>query len=254
VSLLLDSLPSPKTAHWQDVRWLVEIVTRHDARTNFADVSLAHLQGLISPEKSWQRQGPDFGIPIGNLTSQFAANAILTGLDHYVARQLRPGAYARYMDDLLLFGDSRDELAEMAPKIDHWLRKNRRQALHPGKTKLTRLDEGIEFLGYRLRQTPNPANPLRILLPAKKSWEFIKACRQLEKSGIPEPEFIEPIFNVRSRRGAQRSVARVNSRLGFIRHARSYRLRKYALARLVSSPTLEGKITVRPNRRAIGGT
>ena len=50
------------------------------------------------------------GLPIGNLTSQFFANYYLSLLDHYVLEQLKPCGYVRYMDDFLLFDDSKEKL------------------------------------------------------------------------------------------------------------------------------------------------
>jgi hypothetical protein len=51
-----------------------------------------------------------WGLPIGNLTSQFWANVYLNPFDHFVKRQLRVPGYVRYVDDMLLFGDSKVEL------------------------------------------------------------------------------------------------------------------------------------------------
>ncbi|MEZ5355838.1 MAG: hypothetical protein R2762_24655 [Bryobacteraceae bacterium] len=39
------------------------------------------------------------GLPLGNQTSQFFANVYLNPMDHMIDRNLRPGAYARYVDD-----------------------------------------------------------------------------------------------------------------------------------------------------------
>ncbi len=50
------------------------------------------------------------GLPIGNLTSQFWANVYLNPLDHYIKRRLRVPGYVRYVDDMLLFADSKEQL------------------------------------------------------------------------------------------------------------------------------------------------
>jgi RNA-directed DNA polymerase len=47
------------------------------------------------------------GLPIGNLTSQWFANLTLGRLDRLVVEQLRIPGYARYMDDFVVFSDSR---------------------------------------------------------------------------------------------------------------------------------------------------
>ncbi len=50
------------------------------------------------------------GLPIGNLTSQFFANFYLSELDHYILEHLKPNGYVRYMDDFLLFDNSKERL------------------------------------------------------------------------------------------------------------------------------------------------
>ena len=89
------------------------------------------------------------GLPLGNQTSQFFANVFLDPLDQAVTRELRPGAYARYVDDFVLFGDSKDELREMRGRIVELLERDR-LALHERKSRLYRCAEGVTFLGWRL--------------------------------------------------------------------------------------------------------
>jgi len=50
------------------------------------------------------------GLPIGNLTSQFWSNCYLDPFDHFIKRELRCGAYLRYVDDFAVFGDSKRQL------------------------------------------------------------------------------------------------------------------------------------------------
>ena len=88
------------------------------------------------------------GLPLGNQTSQFFANVYLDSLET-VVRQLRPQAYARYVDDFVLFGDSKDDLREMRRRIAETLEEERLR-LHEGKSRLYRCSEGLTFLGWRL--------------------------------------------------------------------------------------------------------
>lgn len=50
------------------------------------------------------------GLPIGNLTSQFWANCYLNPFDHFVKQELRCRAYQRFVDDFLLFADTKSQL------------------------------------------------------------------------------------------------------------------------------------------------
>lgn len=61
------------------------------------------------------------GLPIGNLTSQFFANFYLSGLDHFVLEQLKPCGYVRYMDDIVVFENSKERLKSIFTKYRNFL-------------------------------------------------------------------------------------------------------------------------------------
>ena len=92
------------------------------------------------------------GLPLGNQTSQFFANVYLNPMDQMIARNLRPGAYARYVDDFLLFCGDKRQLREMHAGIGEFLCRFRLM-LHPGKSRVYRCQDGFPFLGFRLFPT-----------------------------------------------------------------------------------------------------
>jgi len=55
---------------------------------------------------------PGKGLPIGNLISQHFANYYLGILDHWIKEELRVRCYLRYMDDFILFADTRQKLQQ----------------------------------------------------------------------------------------------------------------------------------------------
>lgn len=87
------------------------------------------------------------GLPIGNLTSQFFANVLLDRVDHLVKDRLRVRRYVRYVDDLAAFGPERAPLVELRAAIAEELAAMRLE-LHPRKSRLRRVTEGITFLGF----------------------------------------------------------------------------------------------------------
>ena len=94
---------------------------------------------------------PGRALPIGNLTSQWFANLYLDGCDHYVVDGLGFGSrYVRYMDDMLVFSDSKAEIWGGYNEIRHWLRENRQLALKDAATIVAPVTEGIPFLGLRV--------------------------------------------------------------------------------------------------------
>ena len=92
------------------------------------------------------------GLPLGNQTSQFFANIYLNPLDHFIRRQLKPAQYARYVDDFILFAESKSELAHMRHAIEEFLLPYR-LLMHPAKSRVYQTAEGFTFLGWRIFPT-----------------------------------------------------------------------------------------------------
>jgi hypothetical protein len=93
---------------------------------------------------------PGKGLPIGNLTSQHFANHYLTPLDHFVKEKLRIPGYLRYMDDILLFSDSKRFMSEAHQQIMDFLELKLKLQLKSEVTVHAPISEGIPFLGMRL--------------------------------------------------------------------------------------------------------
>ncbi len=89
------------------------------------------------------------GLPIGNLTSQFLANLYLDDLDQFIKCQLRIPAYLRYVDDFIVLGNDKTELAELRETIREFLLKERLR-LHPCKAHIVPVWRGLDVLGYRV--------------------------------------------------------------------------------------------------------
>lgn len=97
------------------------------------------------------------GLPIGNLTSQLWGNFYLDPLDHWLTEVERQGAYLRYTDDFLLFGDDKAGLWELRRGIVRQLAALRLKLAEP-KSRLLATREGVPFCGFRfhpgLRRDP----------------------------------------------------------------------------------------------------
>ena len=93
---------------------------------------------------------PGKGLPIGNLTSQFLANVYLDPLDHLIKDRLRVRGYIRYMDDLLLLANTREELVAHQQAVSDYLESRLALSLKPSATWINRSGHGISFLGMRI--------------------------------------------------------------------------------------------------------
>jgi RNA-directed DNA polymerase len=147
------------------------------------------------------------GLPIGNLTSQHFANLYLNGADHFIKETCKMRGYIRYMDDLVLFSDSKQTLHVSLFGLENYLKSERKLALKENKTIIAPVTQGIPFLGFR--QFPN----LRRVQNAKVK-RFRKKIQQREK------QFLRGDIDERT------LVRSVNSLVGFVRHADSVQLRR----------------------------
>jgi len=89
------------------------------------------------------------GMPIGNLTSQFFANLYLNELDYYVKHVLKAKFYLRYVDDFVILHRSKEKLILFKWLINNFL-KSIKLELHPEKSKVIQLSNGINLLGYKV--------------------------------------------------------------------------------------------------------
>ncbi len=92
------------------------------------------------------------GLPLGNLTSQWFANMYLNHFDHYIKETLRCKGYIRYMDDFVIFSDSKVELREVKTRITDYLCQIH-LSLHDRKCKTWPLVNGVSFLGFKIYPT-----------------------------------------------------------------------------------------------------
>ena len=90
-----------------------------------------------------------FGMPLGNLTSQFFANIYLNELDYFVKHNLKIKYYIRYVDDFVILHENKNALEFYKQEINSFLKDNLKIELHKDKSKIYPLNRGINFLGYR---------------------------------------------------------------------------------------------------------
>ncbi|MEW5897230.1 MAG: reverse transcriptase domain-containing protein, partial [Nanoarchaeota archaeon] len=92
------------------------------------------------------------GMPLGNLTSQFFANVYLNELDQYVKHILVAKYYIRYVDDFVISDNYVGNLEHLKEKIQKFCDNALALQLHPDKSKIHNLKNGVNFLGMRIYQ------------------------------------------------------------------------------------------------------
>jgi retron-type reverse transcriptase len=90
------------------------------------------------------------GMPLGNLTSQFFANIYLNELDYFVKHNLKAKYYLRYVDDFVILHPSKEVLEDYKEKVNQFLEEDLKIELHPEKSKIIPLAQGVGLLGFRV--------------------------------------------------------------------------------------------------------
>ena len=130
------------------------------------------------------------GMPLGNLTSQFFANIYLNELDQFIKQELKAKYYIRYVDDFIILHDKYNILEKFKAMIDNYLTNCLKLELHPNKSKIILLRNGINFLGYRVFYH---FKLLRKINKTKFERNFSEKLFQFEQKTINRSNFIQSL-------------------------------------------------------------
>jgi len=169
--------------------WILE----GDIRACFNQISHSWLEQHIPMDKqilhNWLKAGfmeqhvlypTEAGAPQGGICSPTLANLTLDGLEnllhnHY-PKTTRQGKAAkvnlvRYCDDFIITGCSKELLEqEVKPLVEQFLRE-RGLTLSQEKTSITHIEDGFDFLGFRIRKYKRKL----LTTPSKKSIKSLLA-------------------------------------------------------------------------------
>ncbi len=127
------------------------------------------------------------GLPIGNLTSQLFANYYLSSVDHFIREKLGFSKYIRYMDDMIVFGDSKQDLSQARQSIINKLAELRLR-INNKKDIITSNSQGVDFLGFRLL-----GNSIRVR--NQNLCRFKRKLRRISKQGDTDLSELLQSFN-----------------------------------------------------------
>lgn len=147
------------------------------------------------------------GIPIGNLTSQFFSNIYLNELDQFIKHELKVKYYIRYADDFVLLSENKEYLQNLIEPINTFLAEHLDLKLHSNKIILRPFRSGADFLGYIVFP--------HYILPRIKTKK--RLMRRLRKK----------VKEYKDRKISWQALNQtIQSYLGYLQHANTYRLQK----------------------------
>lgn len=137
----------------ENILWLVRIIIFHNPVDNCIIKGEKNLIKHLPPHKSlFHTHDKNKGLPVGNLTSQFFANVYLNELDQYVKHILKCKYYIRYCDDFLILDKSLERLKEVKGRISEFVTDKLNLSLNDKYRSIMPVSNGIDFLGYIIRQ------------------------------------------------------------------------------------------------------
>jgi len=128
----------------------------------------------------------DIGFNPGSQIIQIAGISVLDPLDHFIKERLRVKHYMRYMDDMVLIGNDHKVLTEHLEAIEAKLAEIGFE-VHPVKTRITTLRNGVMWLGYHYMLTGTGKvvmipDPDRVKATRRKYYRLVQKCKRGEIS------------------------------------------------------------------------
>ena len=125
-----------------DLLWLLDIII--DSMDN------ADIQNLNLPQEYKDLYSrPNKGIPIGSYLSQFLGNFYLTYFDHWLKEEMCCKYVVRYMDDVVIFDNSKERLHLLLKHIQTYLNDNLDLEVKGNWQIFPTGVRGVDFVGYR---------------------------------------------------------------------------------------------------------
>lgn len=125
-----------------ELLWLLDEIVDSINTATEEDLIELSLSGEIGVD-------PNTGIPIGNYMSQYSGNFYLSSFDHWVKEELHVKHYYRYMDDVVIFASSKEELHEIHRKVTAYTRDYLHLNIKGNYQIFPTKVRGVDFVGYR---------------------------------------------------------------------------------------------------------
>lgn len=157
-----------------ELLWLLDEIADSINTATEEDLIELSLSGEIEVD-------PNTGIPIGNYMSQYSGNFYLSYFDHWVKEELHVKHYYRYMDDVVIFASSKEELHEIHRKVTAYTRDYLHLNIKGNYQIFPTKVRGVDFVGYRFFGEYT-------LLRKSTAINFkrkMRACRKKMENNIP---------------------------------------------------------------------
>lgn len=190
--------------------YLVKKVVYNKPQYNCIKKSPQSLFDQLGKSKSLFTCGDDYGLPIGNLTSQMFANFYLCGFDIIMRNRFK--YYGRYVDDFYIICKDKRMMIDFIKYIKSYLKNELHVTLHPDKIYIQHYTKGVKFTGSVI-------NKDRMYISNRTVGNIINAIDKLNENINEET--------------AYHFIGTMNSYFGFLKHHLTYGI-KYRIVKLIN--------------------
>ena len=178
----------------RNVKYCLKMDIRHYFDSIPHDILKAKLARLIHDERILAIlfeiiDVTEVGIPLGFYTSQWLSNWYLQDLDHFIKEKLKAKYYARYMDDMVVFGSSKRKLHEIRKAISEYLATNLGLELKSNwqvylfnyrRKDGSETGRDLDFMGFRFFRTRTTLRKTLMLKASRKARKINRKPRPLQ--------------------------------------------------------------------------
>lgn len=164
----------------------------------------------LDKNKSLFTCGDDYGLPIGNLTSQMFANFYLHELDYKLSNYFN--GYGRYVDDFYIIDVDKQKIIDSIQYISKYLKTYREVTLHPHKQYIQHYSKGCKFIGSMVKMN-------RMYVGNYTVGRFYTKIKYFNTMMEKDNNWLDDIDNKKS------FLSSINCYLGFARQYNSYKIK-----------------------------
>lgn len=183
------------------LRWLTKKVIMNEPQNNCILKGDQSKRDQLSKEKSLFTCEQGKGLPIGNLTSQIFANYYMSEFDEKMTEKF--GYYGRYVDDFYVIVNTIEEAKEVVKFSKNFLKEKLNLTIHNKKIYIQPYWNGVKFIGSVIKKS-------RIYIGNRVVSNTLEAL----------PDCLND---------TEKLCTTLNSYLGFMRTARSIKIRQRIL-------------------------
>lgn len=133
-----------------ELLWLLDEIIDSISTCPATDENLAYYGDVkITTNNDGTKVIDGVGIPIGNYISQYSGNFYLAEFDHWIKEVKRMKYYFRYMDDIVILSESKEELHQLLREIEVFFTEKLKLRVKENWQVFPTFVRGIDFVGYR---------------------------------------------------------------------------------------------------------